>query len=138
MSTTTLASERAWNLLKLAARQFTTGDFDQQPSLPHTVGVTVGVNVLVGVLVSVGGAGVFVREGVKVGDGVYVSVGGTVCDGVSVMVGRLVSDGVSVIVGVVRVGVTVRDAVGGLNRIVSTIRVYCRCGSLSRARIVIV
>ena len=64
MSTTTLASERAWNLLKLATRQFTAGGFDQQPSLPHTVGVTVGVNVWVGVHVGGGGAGVFVTEGV--------------------------------------------------------------------------
>ena len=67
MSTTTLAGERACHLLRLAARQFTTGDFDQQPSLPHEVG---GINVPVGVCVDVGVVGVVVRVRVRVGDGV--------------------------------------------------------------------
>ena len=152
VSTTTLASGRAWNLLKLAARQCTTGDVDQQPSKPHEVGVTLGVKVRVGVRV---GPGVFVRVAVLDGDGVSVLVGETVFDGVSVMVAVLDGDGVSVIVGVrvavpvldgvsvidavgVRVGVRVGVGVGGVNRMVSTMRVYCRCGSLSRASIVIV
>jgi hypothetical protein len=138
-NTTTLASnERACHLLKLATRQCTTiGDFDQHPSLPHDVGVTVGVNVRVGVRVAVGVVGVFVCVGLRVGDGVNVFVAVPVLDGVSVMVG-VMFDGVRVLVGVIRVGVGVCDAVGGLNRSVSTMRVYCGCGSLSCARIVIV
>jgi hypothetical protein len=93
-----------------------------------------GVKVSVGVLVRDGVyviVGVLVRVGVLDGVGVLDAVG--VLDGVYVIVGVLVRDGVNVIVGVL-VGVSV----GGINRMVSTMRVYCWCGSLSRARMVMV
>jgi hypothetical protein len=122
----------------LPASVLLSGGFDQHPSKPHDVGVAVGVNVRVGVDDGTVGRGVYVCVGLPVGDGVNVFVAVPVFDGVSVMVGVLL-DRVGVRVGeVVRVGVEVCDAVGGLNQSVSTMRVYCRCGSLSRARIVTV